>query len=52
MLSANPDLDHFQVKQILKDTAIDLGQNGADNVYGAGRVDARRPGSDGAVTVA
>jgi subtilisin family serine protease len=39
MLSANPDLDHFQVKQILKDTAIDFGQTGADNVYGSGRVD-------------
>jgi len=40
MLSANPNLDHYQVKQILKDTAIDRGQSGPDNTYGAGFVDA------------
>jgi len=40
MLEANPDLDHFDVKQILKDTSIDLGVSGADNQFGAGRVDA------------
>lgn len=40
ILQANPNLDHFQVKQILKDTAIDLGTAGADNVYGFGRIDA------------
>ena len=38
MLSANPDLDHFQCKQILKDTALDLGSNGPDNLYGYGRI--------------
>jgi len=40
MLEANPSLDHFQVKQILKDTSVDLGSSGADNQFGAGRVDA------------
>lgn len=40
MLSANPNLDHYQVLQILQETAIDKGASGEDNVYGAGRVDA------------
>lgn len=40
MLEANPDLDHFQIKQILKDTSVDLGVSGPDNSFGAGRVDA------------
>ena len=40
MLQANPDLDHYQIKQILKDTAIDRGQQGPDNDYGHGLIDA------------
>ena len=40
ILEANPNLDHFQVKQLLKDTSVDLGEVGHDNTYGAGRVDA------------
>jgi len=38
MLEANPGLDHWEVKQILKDTAVDRGPNGPDNDYGHGRV--------------
>ncbi len=40
MLEANPALDHFDIKQMLKDTSVDLGSVGHDNEYGAGRVDA------------
>ncbi|VAX41937.1 hypothetical protein MNBD_PLANCTO03-92 [hydrothermal vent metagenome] len=40
VLQANPDLDHYQVKQILKDTAIDRGDPGPDNTYGHGFIDA------------
>ncbi|MEE8153665.1 MAG: S8 family serine peptidase [Phycisphaerales bacterium] len=40
MLEANPNLDHFQVKEILQQTSVDLGANGMDNSFGAGRVDA------------
>ncbi len=40
ILQANPNLDHFDVKQILKDTSVDLGASGEDNVFGHGRIDA------------
>jgi subtilisin family serine protease len=39
-LQANPNLDHFGMKQVLMDTAVDLGPAGWDNTYGVGRVDA------------
>ncbi|MCW5775047.1 MAG: S8 family serine peptidase [Phycisphaeraceae bacterium] len=39
ILKANPKLDHYDVKQILKDTAIDRGTAGPDNTYGYGFVD-------------
>lgn len=40
ILQANPDLDHWGIKQILKETSVDLGANGPDQRFGAGRVDA------------
>ncbi len=40
MLEANPNLDHFEVKEILQQTSVDLGPPGMDNSFGAGRVDA------------
>lgn len=40
MRSANPDLDVNSIKQILMETAVDLGEAGEDNVYGWGFVDA------------
>ena len=40
MRAANPDLDVITIKQVLMDTAIDLGTTGEDNTYGHGFVDA------------
>ncbi|MCK9224324.1 MAG: S8 family serine peptidase [Candidatus Muirbacterium halophilum] len=38
--SADPSLTVDEVKDILKKSALDLGEKGADNLYGHGRVDA------------
>jgi len=40
MMEANPGLLHDEIKQVLMDTSIDLGDPGKDNIYGQGRVDA------------
>ncbi|MFO1413078.1 MAG: S8 family serine peptidase [Burkholderiales bacterium] len=40
VLSKNPELTPTQVVDVLKTTAVDLGAVGADNYYGAGRVNA------------
>ncbi|MBP7149263.1 MAG: S8 family serine peptidase [Acidobacteria bacterium] len=40
MVAANPGLTHDDIKQLLEDTAVDLGATGKDNEYGSGRVDA------------
>ena len=40
ILQANPNLDPAEVKEILQQTAVDLGPGGMDNQFGAGRVDA------------
>ena len=39
ILQANPNLDPAQVKEVLQQTAVDLGDPGMDNQFGAGRVD-------------
>ena len=38
MLQANPQLDHFDVKEILTLSAVDFGEPGWDNQFGAGRL--------------
>jgi subtilisin family serine protease len=40
MAQVNPDLTVDQLKQILLDTAVDLGRPGEDNVFGKGIIDA------------
>jgi len=40
--SANPGLSAAQVRQLLMDSADDLGQPGYDTAFGAGRVNARK----------
>jgi len=40
MRSANPNLDVITIKQVLMETANDLGQAGDDNTYGHGFLDA------------
>ncbi len=40
MRAANPDLDVITIKEILMETAVDLGSVGEDNTYGHGMVDA------------
>ena len=42
ILQANPNLTPLQVRQLLEDTAIDLGTAGKDNVSGSGRIDVFR----------
>ena len=39
MLSVNPNLSPSQVRQILQETAIDLGPPGKDNTFGFGLID-------------
>ncbi|MBK8902926.1 MAG: S8 family serine peptidase [Anaerolineaceae bacterium] len=40
MLEAAPDLDLATMEQIIRETAVDLGDPGPDSVYGYGRIDA------------
>ena len=40
MLSANPDLPAWRVKEILEETARDIAPVGKDNRTGAGLIDA------------
>lgn len=52
ILSAHPSYDANQIKQVLMQTADDLGAPGWDPVYGYGRVNAERAVSQSSVTVA
>jgi subtilisin family serine protease len=40
LLDADPSLTPEELKQVLEDTALDLGDPGKDNTYGSGRLDA------------
>jgi len=40
VLSVNPDLTEYEVRQILYRSAVDLGDPGFDEFYGHGRIDA------------
>jgi serine protease len=40
MLSANPDLTNSELRDTINDTALDLGEDGRDNEFGWGEVDA------------
>ncbi len=40
LLDADPQLGPAAVEQLLRETALDLGEPGMDNTYGAGRIDA------------
>ena len=40
MLEKNPALKPSEIKQILENTAVDLGSTGKDNDYGSGRINA------------
>lgn len=42
VLSVDPDLRSWEVEEIIKMTARDLGPGGRDNEFGFGRIDARR----------
>ncbi|MBG30285.1 MAG: hypothetical protein CMI31_09835, partial [Opitutae bacterium] len=40
VLSANPEMNPWEVKVLLESTAVDLGPKGYDTQYGAGLLDA------------
>ncbi len=39
IVAANPGLEHDDIKALLEETSVDLGEPGKDNTYGTGRVD-------------
>jgi hypothetical protein len=56
IVAANPGLEHDDIKALLEETSVDLGEPGKDNTYGTGRVDAyaavtNAANSDGRVTI-